>query len=510
MLCSAAVLSDRYELVRRIGAGGFSEVWQARDLVLGRAVAVKLLYAGFAQHAETLARFRAEARHCGRLSHENIARIYDYDEPAAPDLPFLVLELVDGPSLAAVLAGGALAPARGLSIIAQAAAGLAAAHRAGLVHRDIKPGNLLIAPGDVVKITDFGIARALDSAPVTSTGMLIGTPAYLAPERVAGRRATPAGDLYSLGIVAYECLAGVAPFAGNAFEVSLAHRDLRLPPLPASVPPEAAALVRDLTAKDPGARPASAGEVARRAGELARGLGAGPRHEPVPALSAGPGGELIPGLGASPGGEMIPGLGASPGEELGDLTAAGPDAIRPQRTAPLLVLPAQPGPGASAPPGRPARSGRPGGGRPARRWVLAAAIALAAVAGLVAASEIGQLPARPPVPAPSSTARPVPSAVAMVEVSDSSLAGQPVSTVVRKLRQQGLLVHVRWVASSALPPGTAVSIRPAGRRPVGSLVTVIGTRRPAAKGHGNGDGHGGDHGHGNGDGGGHGNGNENG
>ncbi len=271
----SVVLGRRYALGEKIGAGGFSEVWRATDVVLARPVAIKLLHLGYAQHAEALTRFRAEAQHAGGLSHENIARVYDYGEPDPPQPPYLVMELVAGPSLAGMLAAGPLDPARSLDIIAQTASGLHAAHLAGLVHRDIKPGNLLLAPGGVVKITDFGIARAADSAPVTSTGQLVGTPGYLAPEQAMGEPATPASDLYALGIVAYECLAGAPPFTGPALAVALAHRERPLPPLPGQVPADVAALVLELTAKNPAARPRSAGEVARRASQLAGRLAAG-------------------------------------------------------------------------------------------------------------------------------------------------------------------------------------------------------------------------------------------
>jgi serine/threonine protein kinase len=137
-----------------------------------------------------------------------------YGEPGPPQ-PFLVMELIDGPSLAGVLASGPLSPGQTIDVVAQAAAGLQAAHGAGLVHRDIKPGNLLIGRDCVVKLTDFGVAHAAGSAPVTGTGMLVGTAAYLAPERAAGRRGTAASDLYSLGTVAYHCLAAAPPFAGR-------------------------------------------------------------------------------------------------------------------------------------------------------------------------------------------------------------------------------------------------------------------------------------------------------
>ncbi len=286
---SALLLAGRYRLDSRIAAGGYGEVWQGSDVVLARPVAIKLLLAGYAEHAETLARFRAEARHAGALSHVGIAHVYDYCEPDPPHPPFLVMEFVAGPSLAGVLAGGPLDPARTMDVIAQAAAGLHAAHRAGLVHRDIKPGNLLLRHDGIVKITDFGVAHAAGSAPITATGMLVGTPGYLAPERVAGASATPASDLYALGIVAYECLAGAAPFTGPGMEVALAHRDQPLPALPAAVPPGVAALVGELTAKQPSARPGDAGQVARRATGLRDALLAGPGTRPLDPPAAGTG-----------------------------------------------------------------------------------------------------------------------------------------------------------------------------------------------------------------------------
>ena len=186
------------------------EVWRGTDLALSRAVAVKLLHPEHASQPDGLARFRAEAQQAGSLSHPNIAQVYDYCEPAPPDPAYLVLELVDGPALARHLDGGPLSPARTLDVIEQAASGLAAAHRAGLLHRDIKPGNLLVSQDGLIKITDFGIARAAGSVVHTRTGALTGTPAYLAPERFAGAPATPATDLYALGVVAHQCLTGRA------------------------------------------------------------------------------------------------------------------------------------------------------------------------------------------------------------------------------------------------------------------------------------------------------------
>jgi hypothetical protein len=183
------------------------------------------------------------------------------------------MELVDGPSLETVLTGGPLDDSRTMDIVAQAAAGLQAAHAAGMIHRDIKPGNLLLAPGGTLKITDFGIAHTIDSAPLTTSGELIGTPGYLAPERAMGERATPASDLYSLGMLAYECLTATPPFRGTPLEVALAHRDRPLPPLSPSVGVGVAALVMRLAAKDPARRPDDAAEVAVWAGLLRDGVG---------------------------------------------------------------------------------------------------------------------------------------------------------------------------------------------------------------------------------------------
>jgi eukaryotic-like serine/threonine-protein kinase len=312
------MLDNRYRLDEPIAAGGVGDVWRGTDVQLGRPVAVKLLRPEYADHPETLARFRAEARHAGSLSHPRIAQVYDYGEPGPLGPPYLVMELVDGPSLADILDRDTISPARVLDVLAQAALGLDAAHQAGLVHRDIKPGNILLCPDGVVKITDFGIAHAAGSAPVTRPGVVMGTTQYLAPERATGGEGTPASDLYSLGIVAYECLSGRPPFAGTTAEVMASHLCQQLPPLPPDVPPELAELLARLTAKDPADRIASAGELAAIAdqlyAELTGGTPAGetarqaepPRQRPVPRAEQAPeteeasGGEQPPRPDAAP------------------------------------------------------------------------------------------------------------------------------------------------------------------------------------------------------------------
>jgi serine/threonine-protein kinase len=295
---TGVMVADRYRLDGPIAAGATGEVWRGVDTLLDRPVAVKLLRAEHARHAETLARFRAEARHAGSLSHPGITQVYDDGDAGPGHPPYLVMELVIGRSLARALAYGPLDPARAMDLIAQAAAGLQAAHSAGLVHRDIKPANLLLGPAGQVKITDFGIAYAAGSAPVTRTETLIATAAYLAPERIEGAPATPASDLYSLGIVAYECLAGAPPFSGIGVAVAIAHRDRLLPPLPPAVPAQIAALVADLTAKDPAARPATADQAARRAGQLRDALTARACPRRRSGLEAGRGGRRRRGDGA--------------------------------------------------------------------------------------------------------------------------------------------------------------------------------------------------------------------
>jgi eukaryotic-like serine/threonine-protein kinase len=286
MVHAGNLLAGRYQLDEPIGTGWFSEVWRATDTALSRPVAVKLLHPAYAQQPEALARFRAEALHAAALWHENIMHIYDYDQPVRGPQPYLVMELVDGPSLAGVLVGGPLDAERTMDVVAQAAAGLQAAHATGLVHRDIRPGNLLLASSGTVKITDWSISDAIDSAPSTVTGIATGTAEYLAPERIAGAQAAPASDLYALGVVAYECLAGAPPFVGEPPDVACAHREHAVPPLPGSVPADVSALVMRLVAKDPAWRPGSAAEVAQQAGRL--------RHDPREDIDVDAGRTLYP------------------------------------------------------------------------------------------------------------------------------------------------------------------------------------------------------------------------
>lgn len=265
----------RYELDSRIAIGGMGEVWEATDHVIGRTVAIKILKDEYMGDPGFLERFRAEARHAALVNHEGIASVFDYGEENGS--AFLVMELVPGEALSTVLEReGSLSTDKTLDIVAQTALALQAAHAAGLVHRDIKPGNLLITPDGRVKITDFGIARIADQVPLTATGQVMGTVQYLSPEQASGHPASPATDIYSLGIVAYESLAGKRPFTGESqVAIAMAQINDAPPPLPPTVAEPVQKFVMSMIAKKPEDRPVSASAVARAATALRRGDVAG-------------------------------------------------------------------------------------------------------------------------------------------------------------------------------------------------------------------------------------------
>jgi serine/threonine-protein kinase len=254
-------LGDRYELSQLIAAGGMGQVWRGTDVVLGRPVAVKVLRSEYTGDPTFVARFRAEAQHAASLSHPNIAAVFDYGEAVTEDgseetLAYLVMELVEGEPLSSVLRReGRLDTATTLDLLRQTALALGEAHRVGMVHRDVKPGNILVHPDGSVKITDFGIAWSAGSVPLTRTGQVIGTPQYLSPEQAEGHLATPASDVYALGLVGYECLTGHSAFEGDN-PVTIALKQLREQPapLPAELPPGVRTLIGRALAKDPADR----------------------------------------------------------------------------------------------------------------------------------------------------------------------------------------------------------------------------------------------------------------
>jgi serine/threonine protein kinase len=257
-------LDGRYRLERRLGSGGMGSVWQGRDLLLGRKVAIKLVASPVTAGPAIGGgdeRLRREAKALGALAHPGIARLYNYCERS--EHTYLVMELAEGDSLAAHLARGRIPPERAVDIAAQCAEALDAAHRAWVVHRDVKPANIVLT-AQGVKLVDFGIASTAGDGALTAAGRVLGTAAYLAPERATGRPATPAADLYALGVVLHEMLAGSLPFRErDPIAMMYAHTAADPLPLPNDVPPALAEICRLLLAKDPAARPRSGAAVAR-------------------------------------------------------------------------------------------------------------------------------------------------------------------------------------------------------------------------------------------------------
>ncbi len=463
------VLQDRYELSSPIATGGMGEVWRGQDRVLGRAVAVKVLRSEYTGDPVFLTRFRTEARLSAGLTHPNVAVLHDYGEvePASPGgdrLVYLVMELVDGEPLSAVLAReGRLAPERTLDLLGQVASGLAAAHATGVVHRDVKPANLLVRPDGVVKITDFGIAWSAANATVTRTGHVVGTAQYLAPEQVQGQKATPAADVYAWGTVAYECLAGRRPFDGPvAVEVALQRLSEQPAPLPADVPAPVRELVERTLTTDPAARiPDGAALVAAVATAVA---GRSPEPEPDDQRTTT---RVLPAVPLQQQSVTAP-------LPVGPVTAAAVDPVVPGL------------PGGDLPDGDP-HDGDPHDGDPhegdrgrVRRLLVPVLVGLVATAlvvtGLVLGSRDVPAPAAAPMAAPTSSAPPAPptprATGTFVRVDPADHVGQSVAEVQAWLTGLDLPVVLRTEQTTEVPAGQVIRLQPTGELLVGTTVTV--------------------------------------
>lgn len=478
---------NRYQLGSRIAIGGMGEVWEATDLVIGRQVAIKILKDEYMGDPGFLERFRAEARHAALVNHEGIANVYDYGEENGS--AYLVMELVPGEALSTILERErVLPPDQVMDIVAQTSAALGAAHRAGLVHRDIKPGNLLITPDHRVKITDFGIARIADQVPLTATGQVMGTVQYLSPEQASGHPATPSTDIYSLGIVAYESLAGRRPFTGESqVAIAMSHINDAPPPLPVTVPEPVRNLVMSAISKDPKERPESAAAFSRAAGALRDG-DVNRAAQAVPAV-------------------------------LGVTTATAPldqTQVMSQQAATTVLspTPTRPAPAAPAPTRTPQRTApqasfddlvegdfgddpddrriTPAAAEPERRggswrWVLAAALILLAIAlGLLAVAMLQNRGGGDNTPSPStptaSTTTPTPTQTETetptVSISEAQFIGLKYDDAAKQLTDLGLKPkRVDGAAASSADEVDRVSgVNPTGNLEQGAEVqlTVYG------------------------------------
>lgn len=512
---SGITLGGRFQLTTRIAIGGMGEVWKAKDLILGRIVAIKVLKEEYTGDPGFLQRFRAEARHTALLNHVGIANVFDYGEEEGS--AYLVMELVPGQPLSSIIEHEqVLSPDRTLSMISQTARALSVAHAQGLVHRDIKPGNLLITPDGRVKVTDFGIARLADQVPLTQTGQVMGTAQYLAPEQATGQTATGASDIYSLGVIGYECLTGHRPFSGESqIAIALAQVNDAPPPLPETLPRPVRALLMSMLAKDPKNRPADAIKLAEasdaiRNGDIAAAHAAvpgmllyeaptGPITAPVDVRTAATGvigtedrsTSALPVLGAA-------GAGAAAGLAAGAAAASGhgarsalsrADALAAERT----WTPEEEDYDDYEPDEEPRRKGRSPWTWPLIALILLVLFALVGVvltqAGILfpstpaatSSTTKASVTSAPPTsqsPSPtSSSATPTVSTPAAINLLPDAYKGRPYNDVRAELNGLGLQVKGEPVADPSAP-GTVLDINPSGPVEPGSLITVSYSKGP--------------------------------
>ncbi|RKS16603.1 serine/threonine-protein kinase [Arthrobacter sp. AG1021] len=498
---TGTTLGGRYKLTDRIAIGGMGEVWKARDQVLGRLVAIKILKEEYTNNESFLTRFRVEARHTALLNHSGIAGVFDYGEEEGS--AYLVMELVPGPPLSTIIERERkLDVDRTLSLIAQTARALAAAHEHGLVHRDVKPGNILVMPSGTVKITDFGIARLADQVPLTATGQVMGTAQYLAPEQATGQNATGSSDIYALGVIGYECLAGRRPFTGESqIAIALAQVNDAPPPLPETIPAPVRQLIMSMLAKNPADRPENATALAKAADALRAG-DTNTATLAVPGmLAAGVADDATQALNLD--------------DDATQAFSAADSAPAMTNAMPTVVAPASPAQNeftvSSAGDGEgfddedadvqeyhedPERKRSP--------WVipLVAIIVLAALIGLAAwlipafTGENGKNPVEtantqsptetdtsesasetPSLTESSTPTQKEPSTPTLIAIDDVSLRGEDASYVRGRLNEKGFEVRETYEESSETP-NTVILISPRGSAPFGSPITITIAKAP--------------------------------
>ena len=265
-MATEELFADRYKLDRRLGVGGMATVQLAFDTRLERNVAVKLLAEHLAEDASFVSRFRREALAAAKLVHPNIVQVFDFGTDEASQRQFIVMEFVDGQSCAELLRDrGPMAPRDAVEILTQACRGLDYAHRNGVVHRDVKPGNLMVNTDGVVKLADFGIAKAAEQSDITKVGSVLGTAAYLSPEQTRGEKAGPASDLYALGVVSYQLMAGKLPYEAASLTDLARLQEAGAPPrltdINRDVPPALSAAVTRALARNAADRYEDAAEM---------------------------------------------------------------------------------------------------------------------------------------------------------------------------------------------------------------------------------------------------------
>jgi eukaryotic-like serine/threonine-protein kinase len=441
-------LAGRYRLTRRIGSGGMGQVWQATDLVLDRSVAVKVLHDTEISNSGDVERFRAEARHAASFTHPGVALVYDYGEiHTDPPVGYLVMELVRGEPLSAWIAKRkTITTQQAVGVLTQAAEALAAAHDAGLVHRDVKPANMMITPAGTLKLTDFGIATPSGN-PAAENGEVVGTALYMSPEQAVGAAPTPRSDVYSLAVVGYELLAGHPPFDGPPAAVALAHVRNAPPPLPTQIPAGLADVIHRALAKNPASRPADG-----------HGFAAALRQLPDVTTAAGVISSIPPHTGAIDHTVAL------------DATELQPT-VRQREPDPTLRIDAA----APIPVGRRAIAARP------PRRTLVGIVAAATVTALIVTLIVGLRPSADVQDAasiPETSASITTPLAPTITVTAATLIGRPLNVVRDTLQSEGLQVSVTPENEASTPSAIVFDVHPVGALPAGTIVVL--TVKPAS------------------------------